>query len=48
MTITDTALIAVLDVLAAVRHGELNLPERAIDDLQCALQSLSMIGTRND
>ena len=41
MTKTDTALIALLDVLEDVHAGKLDLPTGAVEDLHCALTTLA-------
>lgn len=41
MTKTDTALIALLDVLEDVHAGKLDLPLAAVEDLHCALTTLA-------
>lgn len=44
---TDTAMLALLDVLQDIHDGSLTVDVGTADDLHRALQRLSMIGTRN-
>jgi len=44
---TDTAMLALLDVLQDIHDGTLQVTVGTADDLHRALQRLSQIGTRN-